>query len=36
MLELYRYLDESVLLDDRVVDVSIRGVWFEEQSNRIE
>ena len=36
MLELYRYLDESILLDDRVVDVSIRGVWFEEQSNRIE
>ena len=36
MLELYRYLDESILLDDKVVDVSIRGVWFEEQSNRIE
>ena len=36
MLELYRYLDESILLDDKVVDVSVRGVWFEEQSNRIE
>ena len=36
MLELYRYLDESILLDDRGVDVNIRGVWFEEQSNRIE
>ena len=31
MLELYRYLDESILLDDKVVDGSIRGVWFEEQ-----
>ena len=31
MLELYRYLDESILLGDKVVDVSVRGVWFEEQ-----